>query len=464
MRFDLNFYTYLWDNSVRIPLRLLFQLHNDFYDFYITTSKWTSEMKLILIDLGFIHLLIHDNVFIGCNHILQSQEMFTLKDYSHLIKTSFDQQLQKNSTIQSNTKKLKMDFNELYQKLICAMNSPEKMKLFLDYYPDCNLTEIIHGTEQNSYRNETMLDKLIRMETFFYTCEQDDISTTPDFTSDSIKYRTANILYLFSQIIQKGGKFSISIDSNHYMNLRNPFFLTTIGYYMLAILRYRDVMTIVLPEEQEGEKISPLYLDNCAETYMEYLLQQTSRFNDQFKIFFLKHIHLTYEPLHSKNFIEQARLKTNLKLNQLYDQLLQKNVLSLKERCRLLIKQNIDFYPNNLKKLPITSTLIDFCSYDLFNKNFVQLTINKLKNEKARIKPLHFDAHQFQEYFPHLQNLSDDEYDDNSQSTNSDDIDDYLYAAANEDEVDNFDYEYYGDIDNYYDAYYDHYNSDEDDI
>ena len=161
------------------------------YEFYITTIQWSSLTKIYLIELGFIYLLIHDNVFLGCNHILSSQIIFTLNDYIELTKYS---QINRNN----------------YQiKLIISMNTPEKMKCFLDYYPNIDLTELISGnSELNQQRTSlTILDRLLKMEPFYYeTIDQIEISDIPNFNTDQLNVRSANILYLFQKLLLKGAK------------------------------------------------------------------------------------------------------------------------------------------------------------------------------------------------------------------------------------------------------------------
>ena len=161
------------------------------YDFYISTGKWSSSTKILLIELGFVHLLIHDNVFLGCNHILSAHVLFTLDDYISL--TQYSQ------TNPSN-----------YQtKLITSMNTPEKMKIFLDYYPNIDLAELIPGNSE-LYQQRTPLtifDRLLKMEPFYYeTIDNTSLSDIPNFNSDHSHVRTANMLYLFQKLICNGAK------------------------------------------------------------------------------------------------------------------------------------------------------------------------------------------------------------------------------------------------------------------
>jgi hypothetical protein len=161
------------------------------YDFYISTEKWSSASKILLIELGFIHLLIHDNVFLGCNHILTAQTLFTLDDFIALTKHS-----------QTNP----MNYQT---KLITSLNTPEKIKIFLDYFPNVDLDELIPGNSE-LYQQRTPLtifDRLLKIEPCYYeTIDQLPIVDIPDFTSDQPNVRTANMLYLFQKLICNGAK------------------------------------------------------------------------------------------------------------------------------------------------------------------------------------------------------------------------------------------------------------------
>ena len=90
----------------------------------------------------------------------------------------------------------------------------------------------------------------------------------------------------------------------------------------------------------------------------------------------------------------------NTRLRCLYDEILEKRTfLTLKQRCRLMIKQSIKNYPldiQNLTQLPIT--LQYYLSFDFFNPNFVQMTLDKLNKVNGRIKPSFFDELQFHEH------------------------------------------------------------------
>jgi hypothetical protein len=89
------------------------------------------------------------------------------------------------------------------------MNTPEKMKIFLDYYPNVDLTELVPGnSELNQQRTPlTIFDRLLKMEPFYYeTIDHIQLSEIPDFTSDQPNVRTANILYLFQKLILNGAK------------------------------------------------------------------------------------------------------------------------------------------------------------------------------------------------------------------------------------------------------------------
>ena len=163
------------------------------YDFYVSTASWSSATKIRLLELGFVYLLIHDNVFLGCNHILQGQQLFTRDDY-----LAFTEFSQKNPLI--------------YQrKLITSMNTPEKMKIFLDYHPLADLAELVSGNS-DLYQQRTPLtifDRLLKMEVFYYeTSDLLPLTDVPDLTSDHESVRAANMLYLYQKFMEKGAKVS----------------------------------------------------------------------------------------------------------------------------------------------------------------------------------------------------------------------------------------------------------------
>lgn len=161
------------------------------YNFYISTEKWSPQTKIKLIELGFIYLLIHDNVFIGCNHILSAHQIFNLDDYISFTKYSLKNPLS-------------------YQiKLLTSMNTPEKIKVFLDHYPNADLAQLIPGnTELYQQRSPlTIFDRLLKMEPFYYeTIDHMKLEETPNFTATKPIFRTANILHLFQKLICEGAK------------------------------------------------------------------------------------------------------------------------------------------------------------------------------------------------------------------------------------------------------------------
>lgn len=164
------------------------------FDFYASTARWASATKIRLLELGFVYLLIHDNVFLGCNHILQGHSLFTREDYLAFTEFSLKNPL-------------------IYQrKLITSMNTPEKMKIFLDYHPQADLAELVSGNS-DLYQQRTPLtifDRLLKMESFYYeTSDRLPLAEVPDFTSDQENVRPANMLYLYQQLLEKGAKVSV---------------------------------------------------------------------------------------------------------------------------------------------------------------------------------------------------------------------------------------------------------------
>jgi hypothetical protein len=89
------------------------------------------------------------------------------------------------------------------------MNTPEKIKIFLDYYPNVDLNELTSGnSELNQQRTSlTIFDRLLKMESFYYeTIDHTPLAELPNITSDQPNVRSANILYLFQKLICNGAK------------------------------------------------------------------------------------------------------------------------------------------------------------------------------------------------------------------------------------------------------------------
>ncbi|CAF1016029.1 unnamed protein product [Rotaria sordida] len=396
-----KFYIHLYNEHICLPTRLTRSLHNDMYNFYISTEKWSSSTKILLIELDFIYLLIHDNVFLGCNHILTALTIFTLNDYIAFTKHS------------------QIDPLNYQTKLITSMNTPEKMKVFLDYYPNVDLAELIPGNSE-LYQQRiplTIFDRLLKMEPFYYeTIDGIILEETPNFTSTNLNVRPANILYLFQKLICNGAKLSINLDSAYYQNHRIPFFVSTLGFYLLSTIRYRDVVIIpssdtandsdndIFPNSLTTIKIdqnlNPIYLDSLNNNYIYYLIKRASTFPPLFRSFFFNHLHLCYPLLYKSQFINYKNSIKNIRLRSLYDEIFeQRTFLTLKQRCRLIIKESINKYPLDIKNLiQLPLTLQYYLSFDFLNPNFVQITLEKLNHVNGRIKPSFFDELQFHEH------------------------------------------------------------------
>jgi hypothetical protein len=100
----------------------------------------------------------------------------------------------------------------------------------------------------------------------------------------------------------------------------------------------------------------------------------------------------------------------NIRLRSLYNELLEnRTFLTLKQRCRLLIKESIQHYPLDIKKLnQLPLSLHYYLSFDFLNPNFVQITLNNLNQADGRIKPSFFDELQFHEHHQEYVNGQND--------------------------------------------------------
>jgi hypothetical protein len=108
--------------------------------------------------------------------------------------------------------------------------------------------------------------------------------------------------------------------------------------------------------------------------------------------------------------------------------------LTLKQRCRLLIKDSINQYPLDIKNLiQLPLTLQYYLSFDFLNPNFVQITLDKLNHVNGRIKPSFFDELQFHEHsFEQMngQNDWEDQIPEEMDQENDDDDDEPVKANS----------------------------------
>lgn len=187
------------------------------------------------------------------------------------------------------------------------------------------------------------------------------------------------------------------------------------GFYLLSIIRFRDTLIIPTIDRDDDEtdllpnsvipmkmipKINPVYFDSMNENYIMYLIKRASTFTPVFRSFFYNHLNLSCPFLQKLSFDNQFRSIRNLRLRSLYEELIDKRAfLTLKQRCRLLIKESINRYPLDIAKLSqLPMTLQYYLSFDLLNPNFVQSTFKQLNEVEGRIKPTFFDELQFHEH------------------------------------------------------------------
>lgn len=98
--------------------------------------------------------------------------------------------------------------------------------------------------------------------------------------------------------------------------------------------------------------------------------------------------------------MDSYRSIQNHRLKNLYDELREtQTFLTLKQICRLKVKQSIQFYPTDieqLKQLPLT--LQYYLSFDLLNPQFIQILLDKFQQVNGRVKPTYYDDLQFHEH------------------------------------------------------------------
>ncbi len=209
-------------------------------------------------------------------------------------------------------------------------------------------------------------------------------------------------------------QLSISLDSAYYQNHRIPFFVSTLGFYLLSIIRFRD--TFIFPTSDDNDNddddilpttntkiiqsINPNYFDSINKNYIYYLIKRASTFSPLFRSFFFNHLNISCPLLHKKEFLNHINSIKNVRLHILYDEILEKRIfLTLKQRCRLIIKESINHYPLDIKNLiQLPLTLQYYLSFDFLNPNFVQIILDKLNQFNSRIKPIFFDELQYHEH------------------------------------------------------------------
>ena len=142
------------------------------------------------------------------------------------------------------------------------------------------------------------------------------------------------------------------------------------------------------------------YLDSINKTYIYYIIKRASTFSSLFRSFLFRHLNLCCPLLHKSEFFIHKDSIKNVRLRVLYNEICeQRTFLTLKQRCRLVIKESIRRYPADIKcfvHLPLT--LQYYLSFDFLNPKFVQITLDKLNHVDGRIKPLFFDELQFHEH------------------------------------------------------------------
>ncbi len=221
--------------------------------------------------------------------------------------------------------------------------------------------------------------------------------------------------------------------------------MTTLGFYILSLIRFRDhfivdynIMSNIFRLKINPEIFNNAYKDEANNNYIEYLIKRASTFSDTFRSFFLIHLNCCCPYLHTKEFIQVACSTSNVNLRHLYDQLIEQSrtLLTLKQRCRLLIKESLNRFPSDLQSLTqLPISLRYFASFDLLNPNFPQITLNTLTKVGGRIVPNLFDKILFMEHLSERTSTFTDS--ENETSEYSDDF--YHYDSYyDDDDDDNF--------------------------
>lgn len=114
-----------------------------------------------------------------------------------------------------------------------------------------------------------------------------------------------------------------------------------------------------------------LYLNTSTSQYNNYfilfIIHNVQRFEPEFQDFILYYLSLSYSIVHKPEFMIAQRRIENEEQQQINDKLFQRSI-KLKEWCRLKIKDNCS--QENIRKLNLSKSLINYCSFNLFNSNY----------------------------------------------------------------------------------------------
>ncbi|CAF0850121.1 unnamed protein product [Didymodactylos carnosus] len=355
----LPFYRYLSSNNIQIPLTVCTNITSDLSSL---CKSWPAKMKVNLIYMGFTDLLtssdflhIADWEKLMCRLKMHGQEFYFDNEPSKRLKPTL-----------------------LYEQI----DTPEKLSLFINYFPEYDLNQL-------TTESETLFDVLIRMRAFFYLNDDKNANVRVHLSrssrnrhkqdqfgpNETSKYRTLRILKLFNYFVSKDVKVMFEHPLPSFS--RNYFLHTTVGLYVLACLRIEDLFCDLSSVEKRMR----------IEQFIETTISCATCFDPVFQNFLLHHLHSSYKITHNQKFIEKIRSKRNLSLNQMYDKLFHSK-LSLKEQCRLVIKDRIKSYPNDVKKLSILPlTLINYCTYDFFDPNYAQIVNDKVTKHGGKVMP-----------------------------------------------------------------------------
>lgn len=186
--------------------------------------------------------------------------------------------------------------------------------------------------------------------------------------------------------------------------------MSTLGLYLLANVRFRDVLIIpsstsfdddeTQSKPSVQQQVNSSYYDTLNKNYFNYLIKRSSTFSSTFRKFFFQYFNVSCAYFYTDEFIRYYKSIQNQRLKILYDELIEnRTFLSLKQLCRLKIKETIRFYPTDIRQLrQLPLTLQYYLSFDLLQPDFAQILLEKFQQVDGRIKPGFFDELQFHEH------------------------------------------------------------------
>lgn len=142
----------------------------------------------------------------------------------------------------------------------------------------------------------------------------------------------------------------------------HKFFTTSVGTYVLVDLYMNDLCSCESPTQRDND-------------FVLTILKYIKRFPREFQEFISHRLTLSYSMIHKPEFMIAQRENENQGMQNINDILFQRT-LSLKEWCRLKIKDNC--LQKDIKHLNLSQSLVNYCTFDIFKPNYALETIKQV--------------------------------------------------------------------------------------